>query len=244
MHLLVYAKDAKQGWLSKKGIDELRSTFGNDIFRQEQYKLFTMETELRNRLKDEARERLQKLLEELNDSYAPDSETLEMFQALINQLGSYHGRKQYAYLPPEIKETVNAIVRALAQDERIAELYDEWTAINREKLSLYHEKELPVIPLEDNKEFRSIKNEIIKYAAQLAQTPEAKQSTVYARSFLRMLAVSLGKMLTNSYVKRQKKLQAQVDKRLRSKIEQKKATHGIKSDLSVQDEDQGFGMTM
>ena len=59
IHLLVYARDAKQGWLTKKGIDELRSTFGNDIFRQEQYKLFTMETELRDRLKEEARERLQ-----------------------------------------------------------------------------------------------------------------------------------------------------------------------------------------
>ena len=244
IHLLVYAKDAKQGWLSKKGIDELRSTFGNDIFRQEQYKLFTMETELRDRLKEEARERLQKLLEELNDSYAPDNETLELFQKLIEQLGSYHARKQYAYLPPEIKATVNAVVQALAQDERIAELYDEWNAINREKLSLYHEKELPVIPLEDNKEFRSIKNEIIKYAAQLAQTSEAQQSSVYARSALRTLAFAVGKMLSDSYQRRQKKLRDQIDGRLRSKIEQKKAAHGLKTDHSVQDEDQSFGMTM
>ena len=244
IHLLVYAKDAKQGWLTKKGIDELRSTFGNDIFRQEQYKLFTMETELRDRLKEEARERLKKLLEELNDSYAPDNETLELFQKLIEQLGSYHGRKQYAYLPPEIKETVNAVVQTLAKDKRIAELYDEWNAINREKLSLYHEKELPVIPLEDNKEFHSIKNEIIKYAAQLAQTPEALQSTIYARSSLRMLATALGKMLSDSYQKRQKKLRDQIDGRLLSKIEQKKAAHGLKTDHSVQDEDQGFGMTM
>ena len=144
----------------------------------------------------------------------------------------------------EIKETVNAVVQALARDERIAELYDEWNAINREKLSLYHEKELPVVPLEDNKEFRSIKNESIKYAAQLAQTPEAKQSTIYARSSLWTLAVALGQMLSDSYQKRQKKLRDQIDGRLRSKIEQKKAAHGLKTDHSVQDEDQGFGMTM
>ena len=42
--------------------------------------------------------------------------------------------------------------------------------------------------------------------------------------------------------KRQKKLQSQIDERLRSKIEQKKASHGIKTDLSAQDE--GWGQTM
>ena len=242
IHLLVYAKDAKQGWLSKNGIDDLRSAFGNDIFRNEQHKLFTMETELRDRLKEEARERLEKLLEELEQSYAPDANLLHLFQTLIDQLSTYKGRKQYGYFPPEMKETVDAIVRALAKDERIAELYDEWTAINREKLSLYHEKETPPVPLEDNKEFRSIKNEIIKYAAELAETPEAQLSSVYHRSALRMLAVSLGKLLADGYVKRQKKLQSQIDERLRSKIEQKKAAHGIKTDLSVQDE--GWGPTM
>ena len=242
IHLLVYAKDAKQGWLTKQGIDELRSVFGNDIFRNEQHKLFTMETELRDRLKEEARERLQKLLEELEQSYAPDNDTLALFQKLVEQLGSYQGRKQYAYLPPEMKETVDAIVRALAKDDRIEELYSEWIAINREKLSLYHEKELPPVPLEDNKEFRSIKNEIIKYAAELAEMPEAQLSSVYHRSALRMLAVSLGKLLADGYVKRQKKLQSQIDERLRSKIEQKKAAQGIKTDLSVRDE--GWGQTM
>ncbi len=242
IHLLVYAKDAKQGWLSKNGIDELRSAFGNDIFRNEQHKLFTMETELRDRLKEEARERLQKLLEALENSYAPDNETLALFQKLIDQLSSYHGRKQYAYLPPEMKATVDAIVQVLAKDERIVELYREWIAINREKLSLYHEKELPSVPLEDNKEFRSIKNEIIKYTAALIETPEAQLSSVYHRSALRMLAVSLGKLLADGYVKRQKKLQSQIDERLRSKIEQKKAAQGIKTDLSAQDE--GWGPTM
>ena len=109
-------------------------------------------------------------------------------------------------------------------------------------LTLHDEKELPPVPLEDNKEFRSIKNEIIKYAAQLVNMPEAQLSSVYHRSALRMLAVSLGKLLADGYVKRQKKLQSQIDERLRSKIEQKKAAQGIKTDLSAQDE--GWGPTM
>ena len=242
IHLLVYAKDAKQGWLSRQGIDELRSAFGNDIFRQEQYKLFTMETELRDRLKEEARERIRKLVEELENAYAPDADLLDLFQKLIDQLGSYKGRRQYGYLPPEMKETVDAIVHKLAEDKCIAGLYNEWTAVNKEKLSLYHEKETPPVALEDNKEFRSIKNEIIRYAVNVMQTPEAQHSSVYHRSSLRMLAVTLAKLISASYDKRRQKLQSQIDGRLRAKIEQKKVAHGIKTDLSAQDE--GWGTTM
>ena len=242
IHLLVYAKDAKQGWLSKKGIDELRSAFGNDIFRNEQHKLFVMETQLRDRLKEEARERIRKLVEDLENAYAPDAALLDLFQKLIDQLSSYKGRKQYGYFPPEMKETVDAIVRKLAEDDCIAELYNEWTAINKEKLSLYHEKNTPPVALEDNKEFRSIKNAIIQYAAKVMQTPEAQYTSVYHRSSLRMLAVSLGKLIESSCEKRRQKLQSQIDERLRSKIEQKKAAHGLKMDFSAQD--QGWGQTM
>ena len=208
IHLLVYAKDAKQGWLSKKGIDELRSAFGNDIFRQEQYKLFTMETELRDRLKEEARERIRKLVEELEQSYAPDADLLDLFQKLIDQLGSYKGRWQYGYLPPEMKETVDAIVHKLAVDDRIAELYNEWIAVNKEKLSLYHEKETPPVALEDNKEFRSIKNEIIRCAVDAMQTPEAQYTSVYHRSSLRIIAVTLAKLISASYDKRRQNCKA------------------------------------
>ena len=45
---------------------------------------------------------------------------------------------------------------------KLAKLYSKWNEINREKLSLYYDKEKPDIPLEDNKEFRSIKNYILK----------------------------------------------------------------------------------
>ena len=54
----------------------------------------------------------------------------------------------------------------IAKDKTIAELYSKWNEINREKLSLYHEKKTPDIPLEENKEFRSIKNMIVNSVAE------------------------------------------------------------------------------
>ena len=39
IHLLVYSKSG-QGYFTNNGIESMRSSFGNDIFRNEQYKLF------------------------------------------------------------------------------------------------------------------------------------------------------------------------------------------------------------
>lgn len=49
----VVCKNAvRQGYLTNKGIESMRSAFGNDIFRNEQYKLFKQQTEYREELKE------------------------------------------------------------------------------------------------------------------------------------------------------------------------------------------------
>ncbi len=247
MHLLVYAKDTKQGWLTKKGIDELRSTFGNDIFRNEQYKLFRMETELRNKLKEEAKYTLYELFASIDNSYEPTPQMLKLFQKLISQLENCSGRKQYGYLPPEVKDTVNKIVIELSKNDDISKLYSEWNKVNREKLSLYYDKKKPDIPLEDNKEFRSIKNMIIKAAVEIIQANAAENYTRQTiTTFVKNLAKALCLLISQSYTKKLSRLNKQIDKKLKSKIEQKKVSHGLKTDYSVieysEDDEQGMSM--
>lgn len=106
---------------------------------------------------------------------------VELFRKLDEQLKSYNGRLMYGYLPKSIKETVNNIVVELAKDKNLSKLYLKWNEIDREKLSLYYDKEKPDIPLEDNKEFRSIKNYILKSVNLLSNatpTNEFGKSTV------------------------------------------------------------------
>ncbi|MCI9544955.1 MAG: hypothetical protein HFE93_12410, partial [Acutalibacter muris] len=221
MHLLVYSKDAKQGWLTKNGIDDLRSALGNDIFHMEQYKLFTMETDLRDRLKKESREEIEKLIAKIRDSYAPTSEIEMLFLKLASQLKTCKGRKQYGYLPKDVKDTVNKIVAELAKNESIAKLNSEWNKVNREKLSLYFEKKEPDIPLEDNPEFRSIKNVIVRSAALAMRIMEAEPTHSYdAGSAMRSVAGALCKIISKSYDKKIARLNTQIDSKLRSKIEQ------------------------
>lgn len=247
MHLLVYSKDAKQGWLTKNGIDDLRSALGNDIFHMEQYKLFTMETDLRDRLKKESKLEIEKLLAKIRESYAPTSEVEMMFLKLVSQLKTCKGRKQYGYLPKEVKATVNKIVAEIAKDDDIAKLNSEWNKINREKLSLYFEKKGPDISLEDNPEFRSIKNVIVRSATLAMRIIDAEPMQSYdVGSVMRSVVSALCKVISKSYDKQIARLNTQIDSKLRSKIEQKKAAHGLKTDRDVRqdmdDEDHGIRM--
>ena len=162
MHLVVYSKSGK-GYLTENGILKLKSAFGNDIFRNEQYKLFKIQTELRDEMRDEVKKYLKSLVDEGNN-YKPSAKAEELYQKLISQLSTVKGKKVYGYLPKNIKNTVDDIVREIAKDENISKLNAEWNRINREKLSIYHDRETPDIPIVENKEFRSIKNAVISMA--------------------------------------------------------------------------------
>ena len=231
VHLMVYSADAKQGWITKRSIDDMRSLFGNEIFRGEQYRLFEMQTNQREMVKNRFKV-LVKHFEENGYTLTPQLETL--FNKLAEQLKSVKGKKVYGYLPKEVKETVDIIVAELAKDKDIAELYSKWNEINREKLSLYSEKKTPDIPLENNKEFRSIKNVIVKAATEFNNTQHTKNYTPHHNtvSLFGRIVCELLCAISRSYNDRDEKLLSQVDSKLRHKIAQKKAALGIRPEQS------------
>lgn len=246
IHLMVYSKDIKQGYLTNKGIEDMRSLFAKDIFRGEMYHAFTLETQMRDEVRVEAKKRIDELLKDAEMPITVSNEIQNLYVKLIDQLTNHKGKKVYGYLPKNMKQTVNDIVAELAKDERIAELYSEWNKANREKLSVYYDKEKPDIPLEENKEFRDIKNAVIRSAVLMMKAEQQGQS-ISANGSVSTLIVQLAKAIASSCHKRRAKLSAQMDSKLKSKIEQKKQAHGLKTDRSVpeySDEAQGFEMHM
>jgi len=125
--------------------------------------LFKLQTDIREELKDKYDALLQKLSAG-KDKMMITAPCLDLAMCL----SWYSGRKQYAYLPKELKEKVDFILKALAKYEpEISELYSEWNRLNREKLSVYYDSSNePDIPLEENKEFQVLKNKIISYYLQ------------------------------------------------------------------------------
>ena len=223
VHLMVFADDAKQGWITKSNIDKLRSLFGNEIFRGEQYRLFKTQTQYRERVKN----RFKELIDHYEQNeFNPTPELNVLFLKLAEQLKTVKGKKVYGYLPKEVKQKVDEIVSVFAKDKNIAELYKKWNEINREKLSLYHEKGTPDIPLEDNKEFRSIKNVIIRSAVEFGQS-QAVQNQNTGFVFAGIVKAIL-RAISASYLARDNKLKGQVDSKLKSKIVQKKQAQGLR----------------
>lgn len=246
IHLIVYSKNTKQGYLTNKGIEDMRGVFAKDIFRNEMYYAFTLETQMRNKVRAETKKRIDELLRDTETPTSASEEIQNLYVRLTSQLSDYKGKKVYGYLPKNIKQTVDSIVAELAKDERIAELYYEWNKANREKLSVYYDKKKPDIPLEENKEFRNIKNAVIRSAVLMMKTEQQGQP-VSVNSSIRNLVIQLAKAIASSCQKRRAKLSAQMDSKLKSKIEQKKQAHGLKTDRSVpeyNDEEQGFEMHM
>lgn len=250
IHLLVYSKSG-QGYLTNKGIESMRSAFGNDIFRNEQYKLFKQQTEYREELKDSFDELLEEVLDDCNYIFEPSPQLFNLILELRKQLDNCKGKKVYGYLPKKTKDIVNEILKELMKDENLSALYNKWNEINNEKLSLYYDNKSKSIPIEDNKEFRSIKNKIIQAVLNMnCNIPYARWNYTDNGMILSSVVSILADMFNTSARKRFTNLNNQIDKKQLSKEQEKRLAHGLK-DLSSDgnynedyEDQQGFGILM
>ena len=62
VHLVVYSTNPSEGYLTKKGIETMRSCYAHDIFRQEFMSIYEKKNEQRERLKEQANKSLLFLL--------------------------------------------------------------------------------------------------------------------------------------------------------------------------------------
>lgn len=167
-HLMVWSEDEKEGYLSERGIEKLRSSFAKSIFAQDWCNIYDRYTEARNTLRQESRERMREIIRAINaGSY--ENKTIEhLLLQLVRQLSTSTGKKQYGYLKPELKRLVDAIVEEFAKDPRIAELYDLWYEQKESGIRFYQDEMPERVPLVNNPEFRTIKNMILQEAENLA----------------------------------------------------------------------------
>ena len=82
----------------------MRSVFGNDIFRNEQYKLFEMQTNIRDDLKREANNYLENLVAKVSNNFVASDKLTNLFKQLIDQLENCKGKKVYGYLTKSTKD--------------------------------------------------------------------------------------------------------------------------------------------
>ena len=162
IHLLVYSTNPKQGFLTAKGIDQIRSAFANDIFHDDLQSIYQEQTLSRDELKAVSKNEFESIVNMIASNDRTDPQLEELIRKLYIQLQNVKGKKVYGYLPMEIKETVNKIFSELAKDENIQQLYDKWCSLERLKYKTYTQKEKELPALTDNKVFQPVRNMIIR----------------------------------------------------------------------------------
>ena len=169
IHMVVFSTDPKEGYLTKQGIRQLKSVFARQIYRQELISVYEEQTMWRDRLGKEAANAMVESIRQMASGTIRNSQMEKLTLKLDEQLRHVKGKKVYGYLPPDVKLTVDQIVEELAQDPRVAEAYELWQQL-REKVYSTYSKDLPArIPLSAQKEFKSVRNMVIRETLRMSQ---------------------------------------------------------------------------
>ena len=172
IHLIVYSSDPKQGYLTKSGIEKIRSVVANDIFRNELQNLYRQQTNVRDKLRSEAESVMKNMLSELQNNNQVDPQLDQLVLKLQTQLRNSKGKKVYGYLQPNVKKTVDQIIAQLAENPVLKKMYDEWCALEQQKYETYTSA-VQKFPLpEENKVFKPIKNTVIRAVLEMNLSTE------------------------------------------------------------------------
>lgn len=177
VHIVVYSTDEREGFLTKKGIERIRSGFANDIYQDELHHLYARQTEVRDLLKKESAELMQRLSAKVQSNTSFEPELCQMIQLCRKQLQESKGKKVYGYLKPEVKRTVDRIFELLASNESIQKMYDLWCEMEQQKHDVYSSAKITPPLLVENPQFKSVKNMIIRAVLDM-QMPELSPYSV------------------------------------------------------------------
>lgn len=173
VHLIAYSAVPGEGHLSKLGMENMRSAFAREIFSQELLFTYQQQTEYRERLREQGRESISEIVAQINAGTYRNPRIEELLIRLADRLSRTTGKKVYGYLKADVKAIVDQIVAELAGDENIRKLYDLWYEQREDVLRTYTDTFPERIPLEQNKEFKSIRNAVIQEALKI--TPHFQQ---------------------------------------------------------------------
>ena len=171
IHLIVYSTNPKQGYLSREGIDKIRSAFANDIFHDDLQSIYQEQTLSRDELKSISQEQVHQIVMQIQNSTFNNPQLEKLVKKLHEQMQNVSGKKVYGYLPQDVKRTVDDIIAELAKDKQISQLYEKWCELERLKYKIYTQKEPELPSLADNKVFKPVKNMIIRAVLEMRTEP-------------------------------------------------------------------------
>lgn len=167
IHMMAWSADPKQGYLTEKGIEQMRSQLSNDIFQDELLSLCQEKDLSYQQVRDAAMEAMGRLIREMKSGLCDSPVIAGQMETLAEMLSEVKGKKVYGYLKKPVKAQVDAIVDKLARLPEVAECYDHWNRLRDELERYYKDTPRKHKPLSQQPEFKAIKNMVIREAEEL-----------------------------------------------------------------------------
>ena len=165
IHMMVWSDDPKEGFLTKDGIAAMRSKLTNAIFRDEMQQIYERKDVAYSDLVGAAQNAIREMISRMQHQICDSPIIEDNMRQLVQALEATTGKKQYGYLKKPLKQLVDTIVDALAELPEVSECYEVWNQIHEELNECYgHSTPWERLPLSQRKEFRKIKNDIIREA--------------------------------------------------------------------------------
>ena len=165
VHMMAWSAKPNQAHLSKDGIRQIKSTLTNQIFRQELLHVYEQKSKSRDELVAEARKAMLELAKAMREMTCIHPEAEQMIWNLSRQLGQVGGKRTYGYLPKPMKKLVDEIVDQMGRLPTVDACYQTWWELQCQVEDYYSEgKKRLRPPLSQQKEFRQIKNAVIREA--------------------------------------------------------------------------------
>lgn len=176
IHMIVFSSDPKEGYLSKQGIRDIKSALATHIFEQDLIQVYARKTEYRDQLQRSAEERMAEFVLQMKTGTVRNQKIEKLTAELAERLKHTKGRKVYGYLPQPVKRIVDEIVDEVSRDERVAAAYALWQEMQEEVYRTYSENLPDRIPLSRQKEFKMVRNMVIRETLKLIEEAPALEA--------------------------------------------------------------------
>ena len=93
VHMMAYSIDPKEAYLTTKGIETIKSNLAQEIFRQDLLQIYQKQTDIRDELREESRQRLHDFADGINNSYFRSPEIMQLMLQLADRLAKHKGKR-------------------------------------------------------------------------------------------------------------------------------------------------------
>ena len=169
VHMMAWSATPGQAYLDRDGIRQIKSTLTNQIFQQELLHLYEEKSVSRDELVRQTRQAMLELAQRMRDELCicPDAE--KGLWELSQKINGVQGKKVYGYLPKPMKQLVDKVVDAMEKLPVVNECYQKWWELQCQVNDYYYAQQRQRPPLSQQKEFRQIKNTVIKEAEHICK---------------------------------------------------------------------------